>query len=121
MKKFLLMLLCGILMLSMFACNEEEKPAPEPPKAPDWELLIEEYDEWATEYVNFLISFAADPTNPVLSAMVGRWPDEIEEWSNKTADMFKKLNDFPEEQGKFVAELNKITDRIANAGGESET
>lgn len=107
------MLLCGVLMLSVFACDGKKKE--EPKEAPDWESLLFEYDEWATEYVNFLIAYKKDPNNPVTSAMVGRWPDEIADWKEKTDEMFKALKDFPEERSEYSAELNRITKRITDA------
>ncbi len=117
MKKFLLMLLCGALMLSIFACSEPKKT--EPKEAPDWETLLAEYDEWATEYINCLIAFKADPTNPVTLAMMERWPSELAEWKEQTDEMFKALKDFPTERSEYTAELSRITKRITDAAIEN--
>lgn len=119
MKKFFLMLLCGVLMLSVFACSEPKKTDPE--EAPDWEALLFEYDEWATEYVNFLIAYKKDPTNPVTSAMVGRWPSEIAEWKEQTDAMFAALKDFPTERNAYIKELSRITKRLTDAAGDTVT
>ncbi len=114
MKKLLLMLLCGALMLSFVACNDEKKPD-QPPKAdpPAWEELIEEYDEWATEYVNWQNFFKEDPNHPVAMDALTRWPDEIEEWIDRTNEMYASLEGFNEERAAFVTEINKISKKIS--------
>lgn len=122
MKKLLLMLLCGALMLSFNACNDEKKPD-QPPKAdpPAWEEFIEEYDEWATEYANWQISFKADPNNPVAMDALTRWPSEIEEWNTATAEMLEALKDFKEERAAFIAEVNEISKKITGMDTDEAT
>lgn len=122
MKKLLLMLLCGALMLSFVACNDEKK-TDTPPKAdpPEWEALIEEYDEWATEYVNWQTAFKADPNSPVVMDALTRWPTEIAEWNTATDEMLEKLKDFKEERAEFIAEVNKISKKITGIDTDEAT
>ncbi len=118
MKRILTMLLCGALMLTFFACNEPKKSDPPKQDPPEWEELIEEYDEWATEYVNWQKAFKANPNSPVVMDALGRWPNEIAEWIDRTNEMFLALSDFPEEKSAFVAEINRISKEIS--GGVSD-
>lgn len=126
MKKTLLILLCGILMLSLFACDgsnkDDSSKGNEPPKnnqgqkpevdPPEWEELIDEYDEWANECVNYRKSYEKDPENPVNQNMLKKWPRDIYDWEQRVAEMFDELKDFSEEKGKFVDELKKISTKL---------
>lgn len=121
MKKYLLMLLCGALMLSFFACGEPKKTEPPKKDPPDWEELIEEYDEWATEYVTFRRAYKANPTNPVIMDSIGRWPNNIKEWGERTAEMLNALKDFKEEKNAYVAELKRISQKLTDIATDEVT
>lgn len=114
MKKFLLMLLCGALMLSIVACNSDKKtdnpPAGDPPA---WEELIEECDEWADDYVNFKNAYKANPNSPVVMDSLGRWMNEIDEWWTSLDEMLESLASFKTEKAKFLAELKKISAKMS--------
>ena len=114
MKKFLLMLLCGALMLSIVACNSDKKtggaPAGDPPA---WEELIEECDEWSSDYVNFKNSYKANPNSPVVMDSIGRWMNEIDEWWTSLDEMLEALGAFKTEKAKFLTEVKKITAKMS--------
>ncbi len=117
MKKILLMLLCGALMISIVACNDSKKTEPPKQDPPAWEELIEEYGEWAMEYITFQRAYQANPNSPVIMDSLGKWPNEIKEWGERTHEMFVALNGFKEAQKAYVAELNRISKMIV--GGVS--
>ncbi len=121
MKKILLMLLCGALMLSVFACNEPKKTDPPKMDPPDWEELIDEYDDWASECVNYQASYRRDPDNAVNQNMLKKWPRDIKEWDERIAEMLDELNDFPEETSAYVAELKKISKKLTGIEAETAT
>lgn len=135
MKKILLMLLCGMLMLSLFACggsdkddssnnsepqknNQSQKPEVDPP---EWEELTDEYDDWASECVNYQSSYRKDPENPVNQNMLKKWPRDIKDWNERTAEMLDELEDFPEEKSEYIAELKKISKKLTGIEAETAT
>ena len=116
MKKILLMLLCGALMLSVFACDKPKKSS-NPPKMdpPEWEELADEYDDWSRECVNYQASFRKAPDNPVNQNMVKKWPRDIKDWNVRIAEMLDELKDFPNEKKAFIEELKKVSKRLNDA------
>ncbi len=121
MKKILLMLLCGALMLSVFACDKQEKTDPPKMDPPDWEELTDEYDEWASECVNYQASYRKDPENPVNQNMLKKWPRDIKDWNERIAEMLDELKDFPEEKSAYIAELKKISKKLTGIEAETAT
>ncbi len=121
MKKTLLILLCGILMLSTFACNKPKKSEPPKKDPPEWEELIDEYDDWAGECVNYRKSYERDPENPVNQNMLKKWPRDIEDWEVRIAEMLEKLKDFPEEKSAYIAELKKISKELTGVEAATAT
>ena len=112
MKKILLMLLCGVLMLSVFACDKPKKSEPPKMDPPDWEELTDEYDGWANECVNYRKSYEKDPENPVNQNMLKKWPRDIADWEVRVAEMLEELKDFPEAKSAYIAELKEISKKL---------
>ncbi len=122
MKKILLMLLCGALMLSVFACDKPKKQN-NPPKMdpPDWEELTDEYDDWASECVNYRKSYEKAPDNPVNQNMLKKWPRDIADWEVRVAEMLEELKDFPEEKSAYIAELKNISKKLTGIEATAAT
>ena len=90
--------------------NGTEKKADEQPSN-NCEQFLKEYDEWTTEYIEFLKEMKADPTNTELATKSLEYASKGTEW----AEDWKKLDKDCVSNRDFLKKYNDITTKYTKA------
>lgn len=81
-----------------------------------WKEFLEEYEEWANDYIQIVKKYSETPTDTSILSDYTEMLTELSEWQTKADEMEEELEEVsPAEVAEYSAELLRIATKIAEA------
>lgn len=114
MKKIASLLLVVLLLVSLSACELPQTAGNTDGEKAQWEIFLEEYDEFVDEYVQLFRQYKENPTDLSILEDFTEASSKAEDWASRASDITKELISSPADAAKFASELLEITKKLAD-------
>lgn len=113
MNRITSVLLALLLLVFLSACELPQVSEDAAGEQAEWERFIEEYNEFADEYVQLFEQYKENPQDMSIFEDFTDAASKAAEWASKATEMTKELIGAPEDAAKFAAELLEIAKKLA--------